>query len=228
MTDDWTATPDAPVRPSVVCLATDGAATEALRDALEAILPQASVEGADPEVLRDAPNSDAVIIAVGALARSAAALVRDLRARGFANAILVIADDPALLPDPALDLLGVQRTIATANLATRLPGVLADVLGTQARIQASPEGQRLLAALRRLQAVVAAGQLAARLQHRLNNPLAALLAEAQLLELEALPPDHATSVRRIIELCRRVIDETKSIEGLASAEGAPRTERGHA
>jgi hypothetical protein len=48
----------------------------------------------------------------------------------------------------------------------------------------------------------------------LNNPLAALLAEAQLLELEPLAPDHATSVRRIIELCRRVIEETKSIEGL--------------
>ena len=60
-----------------------------------------------------------------------------------------------------------------------------------------------------------------RLQHRLNNPLAALLAEAQLLGMESLPADHATAVRRIVELCRRVIEETKSIEGLASGGASP-------
>ena len=43
------------------------------------------------------------------------------------------------------------------------------------------------------------------LQHSLNNPLAALLAELQLLELEELSPDHRESVERAIDLCRRVI-----------------------
>lgn len=43
------------------------------------------------------------------------------------------------------------------------------------------------------------------LQHTLNNPLAALLAELQLLEMEELTPTHRESVERMIGLCRRVI-----------------------
>ncbi len=43
------------------------------------------------------------------------------------------------------------------------------------------------------------------LQHALNNPLAGLLAELQLLELEDLAPEHRESVERAIDLCRRVI-----------------------
>lgn len=43
------------------------------------------------------------------------------------------------------------------------------------------------------------------LQHTLNNPLAALLAELQLLEMEELTPSHRESVERAIGLCRRLI-----------------------
>lgn len=43
------------------------------------------------------------------------------------------------------------------------------------------------------------------LQHSLNNPLAGLLAELQLLELEELSVEHRESVERCIGLCRRVI-----------------------
>jgi signal transduction histidine kinase len=43
------------------------------------------------------------------------------------------------------------------------------------------------------------------LQHSLNNPLAGLLAELQLLEMEELPPEHREAVERCVELCRRVI-----------------------
>lgn len=43
------------------------------------------------------------------------------------------------------------------------------------------------------------------LQHSLNNPLAALLAELQLLELEDLPPAHREAVERAIGLVRRVV-----------------------
>ena len=39
----------------------------------------------------------------------------------------------------------------------------------------------------------------------MNNPLAALLAELQLLEMEELEPGHRESVERAIGLCRRVI-----------------------
>lgn len=43
------------------------------------------------------------------------------------------------------------------------------------------------------------------LQHTLNNPLAALLAELQLLEMEELAPSHREGVERSIELVRRLI-----------------------
>jgi signal transduction histidine kinase len=43
------------------------------------------------------------------------------------------------------------------------------------------------------------------LQHTLNNPLAGLLAELQLLELEDLAPEHRASVERSIGLVRRII-----------------------
>lgn len=207
--------------PRIVCLSTDSDATDVLLDAVQAIVPDANVESADLSLLRDPPRSECVLVAVGALSSGSESIVRDLRARGYANAIILVADSPEMLPAAALALLGVQRTIATENMALVLPSVLTKVLESQAAVKASETGRRTLASLRRLQAVVASGQIAARLQHRLNNPLAALLAEAQLLELEALAPDHATSVRRIIELCRRVIEETKSIEGLPHTGDGP-------
>lgn len=43
------------------------------------------------------------------------------------------------------------------------------------------------------------------LQHTLNNPLAGLLAELQLLEMEDLPENHRQAVERCIELTRRVV-----------------------
>lgn len=43
------------------------------------------------------------------------------------------------------------------------------------------------------------------LQHSLNNPLAGLLAELQLLEMEELTPEQREAVARCLGLCRRVI-----------------------
>jgi len=83
--------------------------------------------------------------------------------------------------------------------------------------QATGATQAAVKALRQTQRLMAAGELAMRLQHSLNNPLAALLAEAQLLELEPLPPDHRQSVERIIELCRRVVNVVRGLDGVARA-----------
>jgi signal transduction histidine kinase len=56
-------------------------------------------------------------------------------------------------------------------------------------------------------------QLAGQLQHDMNNPLAALLAELQLLGMEEdLPAQHRTSVERSIELLRRVIGLTRRLD----------------
>lgn len=56
---------------------------------------------------------------------------------------------------------------------------------------------------------------AARIQHAMNNPLAALLAEEQLLSMEAtLSADQRASVERIIELTRRVIVLVRDLDEL--------------
>ncbi|MBX3134229.1 MAG: hypothetical protein KF689_12680 [Gemmatimonadaceae bacterium] len=44
------------------------------------------------------------------------------------------------------------------------------------------------------------------LQHTLNNPLAGLLAELQLLEMEDLPDGHRAAVERCVALTRRLVE----------------------
>jgi signal transduction histidine kinase len=126
----------------------------------------------------------------------------------------VVADIPAALESEQLTLLGIGEVVATRDLAISLPFALSRQLDLQDAAQRSPLAGRLLDSARELQALVAAGQAAGGLKHRLNNPLAALLAEAQLMELETMPTEHSQSVHRIVELCRRVIDVTGTIDGL--------------
>ena len=58
--------------------------------------------------------------------------------------------------------------------------------------------------LRRVRRQFAVGAAARSAQHELNNPLTALLAEAQLLELESLSAEHRAAATRIVELARRI------------------------
>jgi signal transduction histidine kinase len=60
---------------------------------------------------------------------------------------------------------------------------------------------------------LAAGEGAAALQHSMNNPLTAILAESQLLALEELPADAAGAVARIVENTRRLIALVRKLGG---------------
>ncbi|HEU4565097.1 MAG TPA: histidine kinase dimerization/phospho-acceptor domain-containing protein [Gemmatimonadaceae bacterium] len=62
---------------------------------------------------------------------------------------------------------------------------------------------------------------AARIQHELNNPLAALLAEVQLLQEETGDPGTADAAQRIVELARRVIRTVRELDVLRGDEGTP-------
>jgi signal transduction histidine kinase len=54
-----------------------------------------------------------------------------------------------------------------------------------------------------------------RVQHEMNNPLAALLAESQLLELDpTLNDEQRESVKRIVDLARRVIVSSRKLDAL--------------
>ncbi|MDQ3698739.1 MAG: hypothetical protein M3373_12055 [Gemmatimonadota bacterium] len=62
---------------------------------------------------------------------------------------------------------------------------------------------------------------AARIQHEINNPLAALLAEAQLLATAPLAADHSAAVERIIELTRRLTGRVRAMDALRGDESPP-------
>jgi signal transduction histidine kinase len=58
-----------------------------------------------------------------------------------------------------------------------------------------------------------------RVQHEMNNPLAALLAEAQLLELDTtLNEEQRQSIKRIVDLARRVIASSRKLDSLREVE----------
>ncbi len=72
--------------------------------------------------------------------------------------------------------------------------------------------------LTRVRAQLAIGDSVRMLQHAMNNPLTALLAEAQMLEMEPLTDEHRAAVGRVIELARRLVVMTRGLD-------APGTER---
>lgn len=66
-------------------------------------------------------------------------------------------------------------------------------------------------------------RITAVVQHSLNNPLAALLAEAQLLGMETtLHPDHREAVDRMTELVRRLITLVRGLDSKVNDKLLPR------
>ena len=66
-------------------------------------------------------------------------------------------------------------------------------------------------------------QITALVQHSLNNPLAALLAEAQLLAMETtLEPEHRAAVDRMTELVRRLITLVRGLDSKVNDKMLPR------
>ena len=73
--------------------------------------------------------------------------------------------------------------------------------------------------LRRVRRQMALGAAARELQHAFNNPLAALLAESQLLQLEPLPEEQRQAVERIVALARRLVALTRQLDQGSTVPG---------
>jgi signal transduction histidine kinase len=71
------------------------------------------------------------------------------------------------------------------------------------------------------QQLAAAGAVALDMRHQINNPLAALLAEAQVLGLEPMAPEHHAAVERIVELCRRMVVLIRELDTATREAVAP-------
>jgi signal transduction histidine kinase len=121
-----------------------------------------------------------------------------------------------------------------ALLSQLLPGVDVDLLvaGLQEERDGGPASEFALRRdtelappareLRRVRAQFVLGEAARMVQHAINNPLTALLAEAQLLELEELTDDQRQSVERMVELARRLVALTRRLDESATQDGGTR------
>ena len=192
-----------------VGIVTDDAALQQLIAEIVAThLPSASTE---PVAFAGAPAADSNALVVDAAVRglSGVAALQELRAGGYAGAVALLAERCDASVDQRLLALAPARCVPRAEMASALPGALAEL---SARPALSEELGPIQRELRRTQQLVAMGEATSRIQHTLNNPLAALLAEAQLLEMEELTEEHQAAVKRIVELCRRLVGLVRNLD----------------
>jgi signal transduction histidine kinase len=188
----------------VLVMGTDAAFAAAVREILAAQLPGAVCEMLDSGTLRTRPIADGLVMDGRAEVARTAELAARLRAMGFAGAIVVVSDGIADA-GPALAAAGAAHA-AVHEIGSQLVSALADRLA-----EAGSEYAEQVMRARRL---VAAGEIAIGFQHSLNNPLAGILAEAQLMQLDELPQDQHEALDRIVALCRRIIELGKSLDGM--------------
>ncbi len=157
---------------------------------------------------------DLVIVGQAADGVAALAELRLLRSQGYRNAVVLLSDADSELGDAEhveLTRLGARRCAVSDGFAERLAALAATVTsGASAQADAAAIG--LHDELAETRNLLALAEVARRLPHAMNNPLSALLAEAQLLELEELAPEQREATERIVNLARRVIGLVRELQ----------------
>lgn len=184
-----------------------------VREAVAAASPAAEFSSAAPVATRTLPECSLVFIDATGDAPAASETAERLRASGChaALAFVVSARDDALAKRGAP--IGALEQIETRALGPAMAGTIERAVG------GGGWSDELIAArdeLRRTQRLLAAGEIALGLQHAMNNPLTAVLAEAQLLEMEQLSPETMTAVRRIIESTRRLVALVRKLDPISA------------
>lgn len=218
------------------CIADSPPRSEALEALVRVVAPAAQVSHApQPAAPAAVPAADAVVIDLGCAGSGSAGAegeavtpaleaVRRLRAGGFTGQILVVSEAMEAPNDPASDELA--RLGAAIASPARLPALLVSALAAALSSRATePDAATLLAQLARTRQLLSAGEIAIGLQHAMNNPLAAILAESQLLEMDALSVEQREAVVRIVALCRRMTAVVRRLDGVGTplGGGAPAT-----
>ena len=180
-----------------------------VRESVTAAFPTATIAHVAPDATGKLPDCALIFIDATEDATAAGAIAQRLRAGASRSALVFVvsARDESLAKSAA-------PTGALEQIETRTLGpAMADTV--ERAIGGTGWTDELLAAreeLRRTQRLLAAGEIALGLQHAMNNPLTAVLAEAQLLEMEALPPEAMTAVGRIIESTRRLVALVRKLD----------------
>lgn len=195
----------------VLLVADDAAREPLLRQMVLAVAPSArvSVVPVGSPALPMLDDVSHIVVDVTARdPRASVEAIRAVREHAFAGPVVVVCAEhtPVALNEQTAALTG--GACITSDAVAADPLVLADALFANGTADAP--GMLALARTRRS---LAAGQRVLALQHAINNPLAGLLAESQLLQLEPLPPEQAEAVERIVVLCRRVIALVRQLDG---------------
>ena len=182
-----------------------------VREALALSLPSASFDATTPGDLVTAhlPADDCILIDATSDAAAATDVVRRLRAGGVPSALVVLVESRDATLASRVAGLGAVEQVAISDAPRALGTAVESSLGAGERTAVF---DAVRDELRRTQRLLAAGEVALGLQHAINNPLTAVLAEAQLLEMESLPEEQATAVRRIVENTRRVVQLVRKLD----------------
>lgn len=210
----------------IVVFGTHLPSAEALCGAVAAIAPSAEVDTGDLAMTLDAPEGSLFVIDATRDAARATELLRVIRARGAPAPVILVSDRETGIPAEALQQAGDAALVTQARLSEALPREMDRAAAAVARAAASPTFAALAASVRETRRLIAAGMIARRVKHDINNPLAALMAEAQLLELDPLSDEQRASVQRIVELCRRVTSVARQLEGPAPPAAGAETGAG--
>jgi signal transduction histidine kinase len=202
----------------VLVVGTDAAFARALCDVVAAQLPGAACDTLLPEHVRARPEAGALVIDARDDAAQGVALAARVRAMGFPSGIVVLAhsgsgEAPGERPpgDPA-------HRLGFAVLAPdAIPERLVPHLAEQMAAAEVPYADQVMRARR----LVSAGEIALRLQHALNNPIAGIMAEAQLMQFDAVSPEHAEALKRMVALCRRMVELTRNLDGIGERNPRP-------
>ena len=214
----------------VLCIAGAPERAEAIEAISRVLVPGAQISHAStPDLAGARPMPDVAIVDGDSVipteepggtetVRAEVEAVRRLRASGFGGEILVLGDAilaPTSTTEEELSRLGAAR-VSTARLGPSLAEAFVAALQPRS---ADPGTAQLLAHLARTRQLLSAGEIAIGLQHSMNNPLAAILAESQLLEMDELSPEQREAVGRIVSLCRRMTAVVRRLDGVGGPVG---------
>jgi signal transduction histidine kinase len=190
-----------------------------VRESLAVSLPSAAFDATNPDGLTTGrlPTDDCIVVDATSDTAAGADVLRRLRAGGVRSALVVLVGARDAILASRVAGLGAVEQVAIADAPQALGTAVVTSLGSGERTTAFDAVRN---ELRRTQRLVAAGEIALGLQHAINNPLTAVLAEAQLLEMESLPDEQATAVRRIVENTRRVVQLVRKLDVIGVQEPA--------
>lgn len=191
----------------IIIDANDGSSAAQQATVIRTLLPSADV--VESVGAAGVLQSHDVILLVAASEADALDRARTLRARGVVAGIVLVASaiaDVRVVPHLA--------PVASIKSDEAAGAALLDAI---AQVHGEEHQSAIMTALRRTRQLLAAGEVAMRLQHSLNNPLTALMAEAQLMELEAESEEQREACGRLVAQCRRMMEIIRRLDGIGAS-----------